>query len=121
MFLSCLGACAAAGFERAGTSAGPSVQPATPPSSARQIEAGGVGLVLSDTEPIPGDLRSPSERSPCLILVRTSRGTLETPERLDPILQAAAEQGLRTVLSFSEDGLGDRTDSAGAGEQPADL
>jgi len=123
VLLSCLGARALAGIGRVGTSAGPSDQPATPPTApaSRGGDAGGVGLVITETEPLPGDLQSPSDKAPCLVLIRTDRDVLEAPERLDGLLEAAAQHRLRVAVSISEEGWGDLTARSAAGAPPSDL
>jgi hypothetical protein len=73
-----------------------------PPAPVRHaVDAGAVGIVLQDSEPLPGDLRSRSAGAPCSVLFRIGAGTLADPERIDPALDAAAGAGLRTVVGIS--------------------
>jgi len=112
-----LGVCALAAIGPPGPGAVAGETNAAPPVavSGRQGETGGVGLSIAEDDPVPADLRSPSRATPCLLLVRIGRSGLEAPERLDPLLQAAAERHLRLVFLISADGLDDRAAPSGSG------
>jgi hypothetical protein len=64
------------------------------------VDTGAVGIVLQDSEPLPGDLRSRSAGAPCSVLFRIGAETLAAPERIDPALEAAAGAGLRIAVGI---------------------
>jgi len=72
-----------------------------PPVPARHaLDAGMVGIVVQDREPLPGDLRSRSADAPCAVLIRIDADALAAPERIDPLLDAAAAAGLRIAVGI---------------------
>jgi hypothetical protein len=73
-----------------------------PPTPERHpADAGAVGIVVQDTGPLPGDLRSRSPGVPCSVLIRIGPDALAAPERIDPALDAAAGAGLRIAVGVS--------------------
>ena len=72
-----------------------------PPVPARHaLDAGMVGIVVQDREPLPGDLRSRSADAPCAVLIRIDADALAAPERIDPVLDTAAAAGLRIAVGI---------------------
>src|SRR5437899_4790662 len=72
-----------------------------PPLPRRPVDAGAVGIVVQDSEPLPGDLRSRSADAPCSVLIRIGADALAAPERIDPLLDAAAAASLRIAVGIS--------------------
>ena len=71
-----------------------------PPPARRPVDAGAVGIVVQDIEPLPGDLRSRSADAPCSVLIRIGADAFVAPERIDPLLDAAAAARLRIAVGI---------------------
>lgn len=81
-----------------------SIADGTPVPAGRPADAGAVGIVMQDSESLPDGLRSRSANTPCIVLIRIGPDTLAAPERIDPLLAAAAGAGLRIAIQVPAEG-----------------
>jgi hypothetical protein len=74
----------------------------------RPADVGGLGMALEGAATdLPSGLRSPSSEAPCYLLVPAGRSDLEDPARLEALLSAAGEAGLRVVVRLTDEGWGE--------------
>jgi hypothetical protein len=78
--------------------AGPA--PAAPPAG-----VGAIGIIVPDGGSIPDGFASPLPSAACVVMLRVGHETLDAPERLDPLLDAARNAGLRVAILLEAGGL----------------